>query len=278
MTESQETPSAAADLRAADITSAPAVTAALIVDVDCYEGPLDVLLMLARAQKVDLKKISILALVEQYLAFITAAKEMRLELAADYLVMASWLTYLKSKLLLPEQDKESDQPSGEELAARLAFRLQRLQAMREAGARLMARDRLGINVFARGMPEGLRVVRTPAYQSTSYDLLKAYSDQRIRTVSHQDLKVKRAPVFAIEEARKRIERMFGAISDWSTLDALMPDGWLNTPLQGVSLEQKHRTAKASTFTASLELVKDGHMEIKQLVHFGPVYVRKKTPT
>ncbi len=258
------------------ISTAPAMTAALIVDVDGYAGPLDVLLMLARAQKVDLKKISILALVEQYLAFISAAKRMQLELAADYIVMASWLTYLKSKLLLPEAEKEGEEPTGEELAARLAFQLQRLQAMRDIGARLMARDRLGLNVFQRGMPEGLRVIRTPSYQATIYDLLKAYSDQRITVISHEDFKVKRPPVFAIEDARKRIERMFGKIREWSTLDSLLPESWAGAPSDAVAnKEQKQRSAKASTFTASLELVKDGHMEIKQLTQFGPIYLRKR---
>ena len=257
------------------ISSAPAITAALIVDVDGYAGPLDVLLMLARTQKVDLKKISILALVEQYLAFITAAKRMELELAADYIVMASWLTYLKSKLLLPEVEIAGEEPTGEELAARLAFQLQRLQAMRDVGARLMARERLGLNVFKRGMPEGLRVIRKPSYHANIYDLLKAYSDQRITVISHEDFKVKRSLVFAIEDARKRIERMFGKIHEWSTLDSLLPDGWAGAPSDEiVNQDQKKRSAKASTFTASLELVKDGQMEIKQLTHFGPVYLRK----
>jgi len=259
------------------LSTAPGMTAALIVDVDGYAGPLDVLLMLARAQKVDLRKISILALVEQYLAFIAAAKRMELELAADYIVMASWLTYLKSRLLLPESEKEDEEPTGEELAARLAFQLQRLQSMRDVGARLMARDRLGLNVFKRGMPEGLRLIRKPSYQATIYDLLKAYADQRISVISHEDFHVKRAPVFAIEDARKRIERMFGKIREWSTLESLLPNGWVGTPEDAIaSPEQKRRTAKASTFTASLELVKDGQMEIKQLTHFGPVYLRKRS--
>ena len=257
----------------ARVSEAPAIAAALIVNVDGYEGPLDVLLMLARSQKVDLKNISILNLVEQYLVFIQTAKKMQLELAADYLVMAAWLTYLKSRLLIPEQENDDDQPSGEEMAARLAFQLQRLQAMRESSAKLMARDRLGVQVFSRGMPEGIRLVRKPQYHATMYDLLHAYSEGRIRSVSHEDYHYRRAPVFAIEEARKRIERMFGQMKEWSALDGFLPDGWINTREEGVTPDHKRRSARASTFTASLELAKDGHLEIKQLAQFGPIYVR-----
>ena len=255
------------------VSEAPAIAAALIVNVDGYEGPLDVLLMLARSQKVDLKSISILHLVEQYLSFIQTAKKMQLELAADYLVMAAWLTYLKSRLLIPEQEKDTDEPSGEELAARLAFQLQRLQAMRESGAKLMARDRLGLQVFSRGMPEGIRLIRKPDYHSDMFELLKAYSESRIRSVSHDDYHYRRAPVFAIEEARKRIERMFGEMKDWGTLDSLLPTGWIGTQEEGVTPDHKRRSATASTFTASLELAKDGQLEIKQMQEFGPIYVR-----
>lgn len=255
------------------VPQGPAMTAALIVDVDGYEGPLDVLLMLARAQKVDLKKISIVALVDQYLSFIAAAKRLQLELAADYLVMAAWLAYLKSRLVIPDLEKKEEEISGEEMAARLAFQLQRLQAMRDTGARLMARHRLGRDVFSRGMPEGIRLVRTPVYRASIYDLLKAYSEQRIRGISHDKLKIRRAPVFAIEDARKRIERLFGTIQDWSQLDSLLPEGWIAQSNEAASPEQRRRTARASTFTASLELVKDGHVEIRQLEPFGPVYIR-----
>lgn len=271
-----ENPSEISDAEFEDpgnVSQAPAIAAALIVNVEGYEGPLDVLLMLARSQKVDLKTISILELVDQYLVFIQEAKKMHLDLAADYLVMAAWLTYLKSRLLIPEQEKEDDQPSGEEMAARLAFQLQRLQAMREAGARLMARDRLGIQTFSRGMPEGIRYVRKPDYQADMFEMLKAYSDGRIRSVSHEKYHYRRAPVFAVEDARKRIERMFGKMQDWSSLDSFLPEGWVNTREEGVTPEHKKRSATASTFTASLELAKEGHIEIKQLAHFGPIYVK-----
>ncbi len=255
------------------VPQGPAMTAALIVDVDGYEGPLDVLLMLARAQKVDLKKISIVALVDQYLRFIEAAKRLQLELAADYLVMAAWLAYLKSRLVIPDLEKKEEELTGEEMAARLAFQLQRLQAMRDSGARLMARHRLGRDVFTRGMPEGIRLVRTPVYQASIYDLLKAYSEERIRGITHDDLKIRRAPVFAVEDARKRIERLFGTIQDWSQLDSLLPEGWIAQSTEEASPEQRRRTARASTFTASLEMAKDGHVQIRQLEHFGPVYIR-----
>ena len=262
------------DLEFEEAPLAPGSSSGLVVDVDGFEGPLDVLLVLARAQKVDLKKISIVALVDQYLTFIAAAKRQNLELAADYLVMAAWLAYLKSRLVIPEIDNSEDEPSGEELAARLAFQLQRLEAMREAGARLMTRHRLQRDVFARGAPEGIRLIRKASYTATIYELLKAYSDQRVRAISHEDLRLKRAPVFAIEDARKRIEKLFGSIKDWSRLDTLLPDGWIGEPMTGeIGADQRRRSATASTFTASLELAKDGHLEIRQLEAFGPVYLR-----
>lgn len=257
------------------VLQGPSMAEALIVDVDGYEGPLDVLLLLARTQKVDLKKISILALVDQYMSFVAEAQRLQLELAADYLVMATWLAYLKSRLLLPSPEREADEPTGEELATRLAFRLQRLQAMRDAAARLMARDRLGRDVFTRGMPEGIRVVRTPSYKSNIYDLLKAYSDRRIHGIRRDHLRISKAPIFAVEDARKRIERLFGKIKDWSTLDTLLPEDWLQSRYGAVTGQARWRSAKASTFMASLELVKEGHMQIKQLAHFGPVYVRTR---
>jgi len=191
------------------------------------------------------------------------------------LVMAAWLAYLKSKLVIPEAETPGEEPSGAEMAARLAFGLQRLQAMREAGARLMARHRLGRDVFARGMPEGIRLIRTPVYKATIYDLLRAYSDQRVRTICHADLRLKRAPVFTVEEARKRIERLFGKIEDWSRLEQLLPDGWIEQAGDGASPEQRRRSATASTLTASLELTKDGEVEIRQLDPFGPVYIRRR---
>lgn len=249
----------------ADGRRAPAANENLVVDVEGFEGPLDLLLMLARTQKVDLKKISILALADQYLAFILQARRMRLELAADYLVMAAWLAYLKSRLLLPEPE-DDEEPSGEELAARLALQLQRLEAMRAVGARLMARDRLGRDIFARGAPEGVRVIRMPRWEASLFDLLKAYTDQRIRS-SVTTLQIARAPVVRIEDARRRLEAMLGEIKDWSRLDAL-----LGAP---GDMDAQARSALASSFMAGLELVRDGTIEMRQLVAFGPVFVRRR---
>lgn len=239
----------------------------LVVDVEGFEGPLDLLLALARAQKVDLKKISILALADQYLTFIAEARRMRLELAADYLVMASWLAYLKSRLLLPEAEP-GDEPSGEELASRLALQLQRLEAIRSVAARLMARDRLGRDVFSRGEPEGVRVVRLPRWEASLFELLKAYSDQRVRT-SITTLKIARAPVVRIEEARARLEAMLGLVKDWSRLDALLPAEWWGGGLS--------RSSLASTLMASLELVREGVLDLRQLTLFAPIYVRPRRP-
>ncbi len=263
------------EMSAEDFSAAPVLAEALIVDVDGFEGPLDVLLMLARSQKVDLKKISIVALVDQYLEFVAAAKRLNLELAADYLVMASWLAYLKSKLILPAPEETEEEPSGEEMAARLQFRLQRLQAMREAGARLMARDRLGRDVFARGAPEGVRIIRKAKYEADLFELLKAYTSQRVRTISRNDFKIEKMPVFAIELARKRVERMFGKLKDWNSLDSLLPQEWIAD--QSVKAEPGHKwkSARASTFLACLEMVKEEQLDIRQLSEFGPIYVRSK---
>jgi segregation and condensation protein A len=238
----------------------------LMVDVEGFEGPLDLLLALARTQKVDLKKISIGALADQYLLFIAEARKLKLELAADYLVMAAWLAYLKSRLLLPEPG--DDEPTGEELAARLAFELQRLEAMRGVAARLMARDRLGREVFARGMPEGIYIARTTRYEVPLYDLLKAYGDGRVRhSVRH--LEIRPAPVYRVEEARRRLEAMLGAvIKDWNSLEALLP--------QELRAQGLGRSALASTLMASLELVREGTLDMRQLSPFGPVYIRQRS--
>lgn len=249
-----------------DLTLSPAAAGdTFIVDVDGFEGPLDLLLTLARSQKVDLRTISILRLVDQYIEFIGKMAHTDLDLAADYLVMASWLAYLKSRLLLPKPEKHGDEPSGEELAARLAFRLQRLQAMRESGNRLMARDRLERDVFFRGEPEGVRIIRTPLWSDTIFDLLKAYADQRTRTLGTH-MTVKRAPVFSIEEARKRLERMMGFSVDWSRLDTFLPD------LPG--LHELRRSALASTLSASLEMAKDGKIQLRQMNVFGEIFLRR----
>jgi segregation and condensation protein A len=242
---------------------APAVAEAdrLTLDLDGWEGPLDLLLTLARAQKVDLARISILALVEQYLAFIADAKKLKLEIAADYLVMAAWLAYLKSCLLLPK-DPEVD-PTPEELALRLTLRLQRLGAMREAGARLMGRDRLGRDVFGRGAPEGLRLVRKAAWQVELYDLISAYGIIRARSEPAFHV-VSRRPVMTLEEALHRIERLVGSKVGWTEIESFLPE---------TQDGEYRRSALASSFVATLELARQGKIEIDQKSPFAPLYVR-----
>ncbi|HEV2865629.1 MAG TPA: ScpA family protein [Allosphingosinicella sp.] len=233
----------------------------LTLDLDGWEGPLDLLLTLARAQKVDLARISILALVEQYLAFITDAKKLRLEIAADYLVMAAWLAYLKSCLLLPKDP--SVEPGPEELALRLQLRLQRLQAMREAGARLMARDRVGRDVFRRGAPEGLKVVRRAAWTADLYDLIAAYGMVRARSEPAVHI-VARRPVMTLDEAIHRLERMIGARLQWTALESFLPE---------TQDPEYRRSALASSFVATLELARLGKVDIDQAGSFAPLYVR-----
>lgn len=233
----------------------------LTIDIDGWEGPLDLLLTLARSQKVDLREISILALVEQYLAFIADARVLRLELAADYLVMAAWLAYLKSGLLLP-RDPEVE-PSPEELALRLQLRLQRLDAMRDAGARLMAGDRIGRDVFARGAPEGLRVIRKAAWTAGLYDLIAAYGrvQARNRPVMHI---VARRPVLSLDEAIRRVEAMLGQAIDWTALEGFLP---------AAGDARLARSARASSFLAMLELARQGRLELRQERAFGTLWVR-----
>ncbi|MDR3498699.1 MAG: ScpA family protein [Parvibaculum sp.] len=239
----------------------------LIVDLDGFEGPLDVLLTLARNQKVDLTRISILKLAEQYLDFINRAHRMELDLAADYLVMAAWLAYLKSRLLLPPPDVEEG-PSGAEMAARLAFQLQRLESMRNAARGIFARKQLGLHVFRRGAPEGVRVVKTSEYQGTLYELLKAYSDQRLK--GHEThWEPKRLPILAIEVARKRLEQMLGMMFDWGRIDAYLPVEYMSGEMR--------RSALASTFSAALVLAKDGEVELRQTGAYQPLFMRRKKP-
>ncbi len=237
----------------------------LVVDVDGFEGPLDLLLTLARSQKVDITKISILALAEQYLVFIAEVRKLRLELAADYLVMAAWLAYLKSKLLLPEAEDE-DGPSGEELAALLAFRLKKLEAMRDAAAKLMVRNRLGRDVFDRGAPEGVRVNTTDEHVDNLYDLLKAYTERRQRQIKTR-LAVKRLPVWSIKEARQCLERLLGSMKEWSRIDQYLIEYLVEPGMRA--------TVTASSFTASLEMVREGHLEIRQDETFAPIFIRQK---
>ena len=238
----------------------------LVVDVDGFEGPLDVLLTLSRTQKVDLRKISILELARQYLAFVEKAKQMRIELAADYLVMAAWLAFLKSRLLLPP-DPEEEGPSGEELAAHLAFQLERLQAMRDCAAKLMARDRLGRDFFARGIPEAVETKKTITYTATLLDLMQGYA--RIRTKDEfRPFVMDRDAVFTMEQALDRMRGMIGFAGTWTDILSYMPDGWDSDPV-------KRRSATASTFAASLELAKEGKVEIRQSETFAPIELRRR---
>ncbi|MCG7521185.1 MULTISPECIES: segregation and condensation protein A [unclassified Ruegeria] len=242
---------------------------ALIVDVDGFEGPLDVLLTLSRTQKVDLRKISVLALAQQYLAFVEKARALRIELAADYLVMAAWLAFLKSRLLLPP-DPDDEGPSGEELAAHLAFQLERLQAMRDSAARLMARDQLGRDFFKRGQGEDITRIRTVTYSATLLDLMQGYA--RIRTRDEfRPFVMDRDAVFTMEQALERMRPLIGFAGTWTDMETYLPDGWDADPV-------RRRSATAATFAASLELVKEGHMEIKQSETFAPIHLRKRTET
>jgi segregation and condensation protein A len=245
----------------------PPLEEALMVHVDGFEGPLDLLLTLARNQKVDIAKISILKLADQYLEFIESAKKMNLELAADYLVMAAWLAYLKSRLILPQPPATDGEPTADEMAARLRWRLQRLEAMRQAAARLMAGDRLGRDVFGRGDPEPVNVVKLRTYKDSLYDLLSAYAVQRTKKLGGKTYVKQHAPVLLIEEARARLERMLGKIPDWSGLDRLLPFEW--------SGGQRRRSALASTLLACLELARDGRIELRQMAAFEPVFVRDR---
>jgi segregation and condensation protein A len=238
----------------------------LVVDVEGFEGPLDLLLALGRTQKVDLAKISVLALAQQYLDFIAEARRLRLEIAADYLVMAAWLAFLKSKLLLPAEPSEEGEPTGAELAALLAFRLKRLHAMREASAQLMTRKRLGRDVFARGLPEPIRVLRRSVYDANVYDLLKAYSQQRTRTAV-RSLRMKPRMVWSLKEARDELERLLGINLEWTPLDRLLAEFLVEPELR--------RTALASSFTATLEMTREGKLEIRQAESFAPLMVRRR---
>jgi len=238
---------------------------ALVVDVDGFEGPLDLLLHLARAQKVDLARISVMALAEQYLRFIEKARAIRLELAADYLVMAAWLAYLKSRLLIPKQPGE-DGESGEELAAVLQFRLRRLEAMRDAASRLVNRNRLGRDIFQRGMPELTIVEKRNEYSASLYDLLTAYATQRQRQAI-TNVQIAKRSVWSLKEARDILTRLIGATSDWTALDSFLVR-YLTSP-------EERRTAIASSFAASLELVREGKLEVRQDAAFQPLWMRRR---
>ncbi|MCG6904163.1 MAG: segregation/condensation protein A [Rhodobacter sp.] len=252
-----------------NVTSVDARRAAeaLIVDVDGYEGPLDLLLTLSRTQKVDLRAISILALAEQYLSFIDQAKSLRIELAADYLVMAAWLAFLKSRLLLPPEPGE-DGPSGEELAAHLAFQLERLAAMRESAAQLMARDQKGRDFFVRGIPEDVTRTRRVTYTATLLDLMQGYA--RIRTKDEfRPFVMDRDRILTMEQALDRMRPLIGFAGDWTDLSSYLPEGWESDPAL-------RRSATASTFAASLELAKEGKIELRQSETYAPIQIRRRS--
>ena len=237
---------------------------ALMIDVEGFEGPLDLLLTLARQQKVDLAKISILALADQYLAFVEEARKLRLELAADYLVMAAWLAYLKSRLLLPEPP-EPDGLSAEEMATALAQRLHRLEAIRTVAEQLLNRPQLGREVFSRGRPEPIADIKRPEWSATLYDLLSAYAVQRQKQ-ARAYVRVPKRTVWSLAEAREALERLIGGAADWSRLDQYLLAYMVEPSLKA--------TVLASSFAATLELVREGRLEMHQHAAFAPLYVRK----
>lgn len=245
---------------------------ALLLNLDGYEGPIDILLNLARDQKVDITKISILELVNQYLVFIDRAKQIRLELAADYLVMAAWLAYLKSRLLLPKQELESDELSAPEMAEALAFQLRRLEGYQNVAGQLFDRPQLGQHMFGRGMAEGLSVVTDARYDAELYDIIRAYGDITGRK-DRSSYEIKQYNLISIDEAAQRLSRMLGTLprkgasTIWATLDQFLPDDLVDALMM--------RSAKASTFVASLELAKQGTIELRQDGAFKPIYLRGK---
>ena len=246
-------------------TDMPNPEEVLHVDVEGYEGPLDLLLDLARRQKVDLAGISILALAEQYLLFIDRVRERRIEVAADYLVMAAWLAYLKSRLMVP-QAPDDDEPSGEMLAAMLQFRLKRLEAMRLAASRLLGRPRLGLQIYSRGAPEPLEISRKSNWEASYYELLKAYSVQRERGAAVEYRPFVRT-VWSLQDARDILQRLIGDSAEWVAMDTYLE--------QYLSRSDERTTVRASTFASSLELVRQGEIEVRQTETFGPILMRRR---
>src|SRR5205807_9316438 len=252
------------DLLAERATGEPA----LVVDVEGFEGPLDLLLALARQQKVDLAKISILALADQYLAFIEEARKLRLELAADYLVMAAWLAYLKSRLLLPDTNAPEGQ-SAEDMAVALALRLKRLEAIRDVAERLFGRPLLDRDIFNRGQPEPIAHIKRPQWSATLYDLLSAYAQQR-QKLALAHVRLAKRTVWSLAEAREALERLIGQSSDWARLDEFLISYVVEPSLAP--------TVLASSFASTLEMVREGVMEVHQQGAFAPIYVRKRQPS
>ena len=247
------------------VTASPDDEERLILDIDGFEGPLDVLLTLARRQKVDLKQISILELVQQFLRFVAEARVQKLETAADYLVMAAWLAYLKSRLLLPEENSE-EEFSAEEMAARLTYQLQRLNAIREVAATLMSRNQLKRDVFSRGMPEPVIVTKNATFELSLYELLKGYADHKTRK-SIADIRIHKREVYTLDQALERLRALIGTALDWTDLFHFLPDA-----IEGAEMT---RSVKASLFTASLEMAREGKAEIIQKQTFGPLFIRKR---
>ena len=237
----------------------------LIVNLSGYEGPLDVLLVMAKTQKVDLMKISILQLTEQYLVFIAEVRKKNLELAADYLVMAAWLAYLKSNLLLPREET-GEELTAEQMAERLKFQLKKLEAIRQVSEKLMNLPVLGTNFFNRGMPEGIRLIRTPEYYLSLYDLLKSYANQRYKS-AYSSMVIERPAVYAMEEALVRLQRMVGTAFEWTKLENFLPPEF--------SKGKNARSGVAGTLAAAMELVREGVLEVQQLAPFGPVFIKNK---
>ncbi|MQX31370.1 segregation/condensation protein A [Sinorhizobium meliloti] len=236
----------------------------LVVDIAGFEGPLDLLLHLARSQRVDLSRISVLALAEQYIAFVERARSIRIEIAADYLVMAAWLAYLKSRLLIPQPAKDEG-PSGEEMASALAFRLKRLEAMRDAAMKLVNRNRLGRDIFVRGAPEHIVTERKSDYDASLYDLLTAYATLRQRQAITQ-VTIEKRHVWSLGDARLILARMVGSLDDWTALDHFL--------IRYMTSPKERATAIASSFAASLEMVREGRLEIRQEGAFTPIYLRR----
>ena len=237
---------------------------ALVINLEGFEGPLDLLLALARDQKVDLTKISVLALAEQYLDFIQTARKLQLEIAADYLVMAAWLAYLKSRLLLPVEENE-EEPTAAEMAAALQYQLQRIEAMRTAAEALFARPLLGRDVFDRGAPEGIRVITHPVYDASLFEMLDAYG-AITRRGKAETLTIEQFELFSMDDALGRLRGVLGSAPEWATLSSFLPEGLR----EGLP----KRSAIAATFAASLELVRDGHAQIRQDSKFGPIFFRR----
>ena len=237
----------------------------LIVNLGAYEGPLDILLIMAKSQKVDLMQISILQLTEQYLEFIAKVRDKNLELAADYLVMAAWLAYLKSNLLIPREES-GEELTAQEMAERLKFQLKKLEAIRQVSEQLMNLPKLNKDFFGRGMPEGIRLIRTPEYYLNYYDLLKSYADQRYKS-AYSSMTIQRPSVYSMEDALTRLQRMIGDVPEWTRLEKFLPNEF--------SVGKNARSGVAGTLAAAMELVREGMLEVQQLMPFGPVFIKNK---